>query len=437
MKTAILGGGLSGLTLARLLYEQGNEIVVLEAEHEYGGLCQSKTDQGFTFDTGGSHIIFSRDNEVLSFMRRMIAGNEQRNNRTTKIFYKQRFVKYPFENGLSDLPQEDRFFCINEFIKILIAVEKGEIPAPVNFRDWIYYTFGKGIAECYMIPYNEKIWKYPTERMSHHWVDGRIPRPPVDDIIKSAIGIETEGYSHQAVFSYPVDGGIRALVCAIARSVEPCIKTGFRVTSIKKTGENWEISNGDERIIAERCICTMPLQHLLPCLESVPRRVKKAVRALKYNSLVCVNIGIIGSVPKISWLYIPDPAIGRTNRISFPSGYSRHVAPDGCSAILAEITHQPGDEVSEMTDREIISEVVGMLETMQILHKDQIVYSSVERQPFAYVVYDLDYQKNIAMVKEYCQEIGIPLVGRFAQFEYLNMDGCIRSVMDFIAAQGP
>jgi protoporphyrinogen oxidase len=435
VKTAILGGGLSGLTLARLLREQGEEVVVLEAEPEYGGLCRSKTDQGFTFDTGGSHIIFSRDEEVLAFMRRMIAGNEQRNNRTTKIFFKQRFVKYPFENGLSDLPQEDRFFCINGFIKTLIAVGKGEIPAPVNFREWIYYTFGNGIAECYMIPYNEKIWKYPTEKMSLHWVDGRIPRPPVEDIIKSAIGIDTEGYTHQAVFSYPLDGGIKALVRAIARPIEPCINTGFRVISITKSKEMWRISNGDKHIQADQCICTIPVQHLLPCLDDVPREVKNAADALKYNSLVCVNIGIKGSVPGISWFYVPDPAVGRTNRISFPSGYSRHGAPDGCSAILAEITHQPGDDVTDLTDDELINEVVEMLQCMQILHRDQIIYTSVERQPFAYVVYDLDYQKNIAIVKEYCQGIGIPLVGRFAQFEYLNMDGCIRSVMDFIATK--
>jgi protoporphyrinogen oxidase len=76
-----------------------------------------------------------------------------------------------------------------------------------------------------------------------------------------------------------------------------------------------------------------------------------------------------------------------------------------------------------------------MLQKMQILNMDQIVYSSVERQPFAYVVYDLDYQKNIAIVKEYFNTIGIPLVGRFAQFEYLNMDGCIRSVMDFVSSR--
>ncbi len=179
MTIAILGGGLSGLALARLLHEQGNEVVVLEAESRCGGLCRSKEDQGFTFDTGGSHIIFSRDEEVLGFMRRMIEGNEQRNIRNTKIFYKGRYVKYPFENGLSDLSIEDRFFCINEFVRTHVAVEKGELAPPENFREWIYYTFGKGIAECYMVPYNEKIWKFPTNRMSLHWVDGRIPRPPL------------------------------------------------------------------------------------------------------------------------------------------------------------------------------------------------------------------------------------------------------------------
>jgi protoporphyrinogen oxidase len=437
VKIAILGGGLSGLTLARLLKEKGRDVIVLEAEQEYGGLCRSKTEQGFTFDVGGSHIIFSRDTEVLDFMRRMIAGNEQRNNRNTKIFYKQQFIKYPFENGLSDLPPEDRFFCINGFVKNLIAVEKGEVPAPKNFREWIYFTFGEGIAECYMVPYNEKIWKFPTDRMSCHWVDGRIPRPPVEDIIRSAIGIETEGYTHQAVFSYPLDGGIEALVQAIARPIEQFIRTGFRVTSLKKCGDQWEISNGKEVIHADQCICTMPVQHLLVCLEGVPTEVKNAVHELKYNSLVCVNIGIRGPVPPISWLYVPDPSLGKTNRISFPSGYSRHVAPDGCSAILAEITYQPHDEVAGMNDAELTGEVVEMLQEMHLVTKDQVVYSSVERQPFAYVVYDLEYLKNIALVKNYFNGFGIPLVGRFAQFDYLNMDGCIRSVMDFAASSQP
>lgn len=432
MTTAILGGGLSGLTLARLLHERGDEVIVLEAEERYGGLCRSRTDKGFTFDIGGSHIIFSRDKEVLSFMETMIKGNEQRNNRNTKIFYKGRYVKYPFENGLFDLSAEDRFFCISEFVKTLIAVEKGEIQAPENFREWIDYTFGKGIAECYMVPYNEKIWKYPTEKMSLHWVDGRIPRPPVDDVIKSAVGISTEGYTHQSVFSYPLDGGIEALVRAIARPVEPFIRTNFRITSLTKKGSRWQIGSGSETIEADRVISTIPVQHLIAALPDVPAEVKAACGALVYNSLVCVNVGIKGSLPDYSWLYIPDPALGKTNRVSCPSQYSRHVAPPGHSAILAEITHQPGDAVSRMSDADLVREVTGTLTAMGLATQDKIAYTSVVRQPFAYVVYDIRYLENINVIKDYCTAAGIPLVGRFSQFEYLNMDGCIRSVLDFV-----
>ena len=433
MTTAILGAGLAGLTLARLLHEKGDEVIILEAEPAYGGLCRSKTREGFTFDIGGSHIIFSRDEEVLAYMRRMIAENEQRNNRNTKIFYKGRHVKYPFENGLYELPHEDRFACLHGFVRNLIAVEKGEVGKPKNFREWIYYTFGPGIAECYMVPYNEKIWKYPTEKMSLHWVDGRIPRPPVEDILKSAIGIETEGYTHQTVFSYPLDGGIEALVRAIAQPVDRYIRTGFRVSSLQKDGSTWLISNGTEIVRANRVVSTIPVQHLLPGLASVPDRVREACRALTYNSLICVNIGIAGPIPAISWMYIPDKTLGKTNRISFPSTFSDHAAPEGCSSILAEITHPPGDEVASLSDDELVREVTDMLTSMQICTPDKVVFTSVERQPFAYVVYDLAYQQNIAIVRDYCTGIGIPLVGRFSQFEYLNMDGVIRSVFDFVA----
>jgi len=430
--TAILGGGLTGLTLARLLHERGEDVAVLEAAPEYGGLCRSIRMNGFTFDNGGSHIIFSQDAEVLAFMRRMIAGNEQRNHRNTKIFYKGSFVKYPFENGLADLPPDDRFFCINEFVKAQIAFETGSAPHPTNFREWIYYTFGKGIAECYMVPYNEKIWKYPADRMSTHWVEGRIPRPPVEDVIKSAIGIPTEGYTHQAVFSYPLDGGIEALIHAIAAPVQDRIRAGFTVRSVRRDGTKVRISDGSSDVIADRCISTIPIQHLLPCLDQVPQVVQQACDSLVYNSLVCVAFGVAGKVPDFSWLYVPDPKIGHTNRISFPSTYSPHTAPEGSGSILAEITHRPGDEVSFMRDEEIVREVTGTIEAMGIASRDRIICTKVLRQPFAYVVYDLAYEENIRIVKDYCTSAGIPLVGRFSQFEYLNMDGCIRSALDYV-----
>lgn len=435
VKSAILGGGLTGITLARLLQENGEDVVVLEREPRIGGLCRSVTSAGFTFDIGGSHIIFSRDAEVLAFMREVLGENKDQRARNTKVLYKGRYVKYPFENGLAALPKDDLFFCINEFVRTLIAVEKGEVPPPANFAEWIGATFGRGIAECYMLPYNEKIWNYPAERMSHHWVDGRIPRPPVEDIIKSAIGIETEGYTHQAVFTYPVTGGIEALVDAIAAPVMPSVITGFSVTAIRKKDGSFVISDGEREIEADRIISTIPLQALLPALDDVPEEVVKACDALRYNSLCSVFIGLAGSVPDLSWVYVPEESVGLFNRISFPSNYSTAVAPEGHGSILAEITYNDGDAISRMTDAEVIDHTVSSLCRAGIIRDaGDVVYTGVERQKFAYVVYDLDYRKNITLVREYCRARDIALVGRFSEFEYLNMDGCIRSAITFARA---
>jgi protoporphyrinogen oxidase len=434
--TAILGGGLSGITLARILHGRGEDVFVLEAEQGIGGLCRSRSEAGFCFDTGGSHIIFSRDREVLEFMLSVLGENREERVRNTKIFYKDRYVKYPFENGLSDLPKEDCYFCLFEFIKTLIAAEKGELPPIVTFADWITSTFGKGIADCYLLPYNHKIWNFPPEQMSPHWVEGRVPRPPVDDIIKSAVGIETEGYTHQAIFSYPIQGGIEALVQALAEPVRDVITCGFRVRSIRKAGDAWEIGDGTRTVRADRIICTIPLQNLFAALVGVPPGVQEAVDALHYNSVCSVFIGVHGRVPDITWLYVPDPDLGLMNRVSFPSNYSTTVVPEGCGSILAEITYNEGDPVSGMTDQEIIGHVIGSLEKMDLIHRDEIVYTGLDRHRFAYVVYDLRYLENIAVVRDYCQSIGIDLVGRFARFEYLNMDGCIRSVMDYTGWSG-
>jgi protoporphyrinogen oxidase len=431
MKTLILGGGLAGITLAYLLKKKGDNVQVLEQESRIGGLCRSETIDGFTFDIGGSHIIFSRDQEALSFIFRVLQENRGERKRDTKILYKKRYVKYPFENGLYELPKDDCYTCLHEFIIALLASEKGEFQSPANFQEWIFQTFGAGIAEAYLVPYNQKIWNYPLEKMSAHWVEGRVPRPPVEDIIRAAVGIETEGYSHQSVFSYPHTGGIEALVGAIAKPVRDLIRTGFRVSGVTRTESGWEITDGIERIYADRVISTLPLQILLPCLSDVPPYVRQAIHDLKYNSIVCVGIGLEGKTLPFSWMYLPERGELAANRISFPSNFSNGVAPAGCSSILAEITYNAGDPVDLMTDADIGRKTISALGSAGILEPGRVRTTLVARHQFAYVVYDLDWQKNIKTIRDYFRTIDLSLIGRFSQFEYLNMDGIIRSAYDF------
>jgi len=148
-----------------------------------------------------------------------------------------------------------------------------------------------------MVPYNEKIWNFPTERMSAHWVEGRIPMPPVEDVIRSAIGIETEGYTHQSIFSYPAEGGIEALVHALERGLEGKIITDFPVRTLRYRNGAWEAGDGRRTVSGDRVVSTIPLQELAGCLGGVPPEVAAAVKNLRYNSVACVQVGIRGTVP--------------------------------------------------------------------------------------------------------------------------------------------
>jgi len=423
MTIGIIGAGLTGLTLGRLI----TDCEILEKDSECGGLCRSITEEGFTFDCCGSHIIFSKDREVLDFMLEKLGANIVKRRRNTKIMYNGIYVKYPFENGLSDLPLTDNFECLMGFIETLTNVND----KPGNFNEWLYYTFGKGMAEKYLVPYNEKIWNYDTSEMGSFWVEGRVPRPPVEDIIKSSLGIATEGYKHQLEFYYPKEGGINALITSLERESRAKIVKKFDVKSIFRENNHWIVSNGIEQRRYEQIIATQPIFDLMHAIADVPPTIYNALHELKYNSLITVMLGLnVENLNDFSWLYIPDGDC-LAHRVAFPSNYSEDVAPEGKSAVLAEITYNNGDSIAKLSDEELITRTIEELDKKRIIDKDTVCYSKAKRTKFAYVVYDLSYKKNIEVIMSFLNHIGIYPIGRFAEFKYLNMDACIRNALDF------
>ncbi len=415
MKIGILGGGLTGLTIALHLQ---TDFDVLEKNEECGGLCRSMQEEGFTFDYGGAHIIFSRNREPIDFMVKTLDGNCVRGRRNNKIFFKGRYINYPFENGLSDLPKEDNFECLYYYLK-------NDSPQPTNFKEWLYYTFGKGIAEKYLIPYNEKIWNYPVEKMSLHWVEGRVPKPPLEDVIKSAIGIKTEGYKHQLYFYYPEYGGIQALIKAMGNKISHNILKNFEIKKIRKIGKKWIVCTGKEEREYDKLVSTVPIFDLIRSLNNVPEEVENALSKLRYNSLITVMIGLdVNNLSDFTAMYFRDAKV-KFHRVGFPKCFSQRNVPPKKSSLLAEITSNPGDRIWELSNKEIIDDVIEELHNLNIINRNTLCYSKAMRSKYAYVVYDLDYSRNIKIIKDYVAKQGIILCGRFAEFEYLNMDACV------------
>ncbi|HEY9784667.1 MAG TPA: FAD-dependent oxidoreductase [Candidatus Obscuribacterales bacterium] len=411
----ILGGGVAGLSLSYFL---GSDTEVLEKESVCGGLCRTYEKDGFTFDLGG-HIIFSKDAEILEFELELLKDKVNRLYRRAACWFKGRFVKYPFENGLSVLDKDDTYQCLYHFLN--------NPPQEVHtFEDWIYNTFGKGLAELYLLPYNRKIWKTPPCEMGIGWVE-RVPKPPAEDIIKSALGIETEGYTHQLHFYYPKTGGFETLPRTFEEHVKDRIVRDFAVKNIRQTRKGWVVSNGKEEREYERIICAMPIFDFIAALEEVPPEVSRAAANLQYTSLIIVLVGL--NRPRHAEqvaCHFPQPDIV-FHRLVFFDYFGANYVPDGCSSMVAEITARPGDALLTLDDDQIAKKVIDDLSREGFIERQEVVVTCVKRAKYGYPIYDLQREQRLEIINAFCREKGIELCGRFAEFNYYNSDAVIRS----------
>jgi protoporphyrinogen oxidase len=426
LKIAILGAGVSGLALARRLCEGGiplADIHLFEAGPVVGGLCRSKTVDGFTYDVSGGHILFSKDEPTMQWMKDCAGGDDAfvRRDRNTKIRFDDRWVHYPFENGLGDLPDGPKFDCLKGYVEAWHARQMDGTSAPGDFKSWVQWRFGDGIAKHFMDPYNEKIWKRPLDELTSSWVAGRVPDAPIDDVLRAAIGIRTEGYKHQSIFYYPKQGGFQAITDGLGSTLASQVRLNTRVESMTRHGDGWRV-NGED---FDRIVNTISMNELPDIVEGIPDDVAAAMRGLSFNSIVTFLVALDRPKhPDLSWIYLPQHSQGPVNRVTYMSNYSPGNAPEGKTSLMFEVTYPggaptPGPELDE--------EVLAGVEHAGLFERSEVLFTDRSACKYAYIVYDHGFDARRDASIRWCEENGIEPLGRFGHYDYFNSDQCVIS----------
>ncbi|HWA08460.1 MAG TPA: FAD-dependent oxidoreductase [Opitutaceae bacterium] len=419
----ILGAGPSGLCMG-LFLDRDHEIV--ERGAGVGGHAASFVKDGYTFDYG-PHIMFSKNQPVLDFMIRALDGNVMKCRRNNRISFKGRLMRYPFENDLAALDLEDNFQCTWQYFN---NPYREKYAKPRNLEQWLLSVFGRGICEAYLFPYNRKVWNLPVHRLSMLWAD-RIPRPPPEDILRSALGQKTEGYLHQLFYHYPRRGGYQAIAEGFARGTKP-VRSRYEIKSVRRLpGGQWEITDGASPMVFDELVSTIPIQELVRMAKfPIPERVREAVRGLIVNPMYVVSLGIRGEdAEKMTAIYFPEEEF-LVNRVSYPATFSPENAPAGHHSIQAEITCRANSPEWRMSDRDILEHTLDGLARRKLLARDTVVLTDVKRSKYSYVVYDDRYERNVKIIRDWFPRQGIHLVGRFSYFEYVNVDGAVARAME-------
>lgn len=338
-RIAILGAGPCGLGAAYRLRELGyDDFVVFDRQDSVGGLASSVTDsQGFVWDFG-CHVLYSRSDYFNGVMDEVLAGEWIDQPRDAQVWLGGRFVPYPLQYNLHRLSDDLRRQCVLG----LAGAATAKMPERhVNFRDWIDGAFGRGIADCFMIPYNEKVWAHPLETMGVSWIAERVPRPDLVRVLTNLLDCkDDDNWGPNARFRYPHAGGTGRIWRKIADRIgSEKIILGRTALQIDPVGRVVYFDDGSVQQF-DVLISTIPIDRLV-AIANIDA-LKQTASMLASSTVHVVGLGIEGSPPIAlqdrKWIYFPDHDVP-FYRMTVLSNFATSNTPEGHWSLLAEVAH--------------------------------------------------------------------------------------------------
>ena len=96
---------------------------------------------------------------------------------------------------------------------------------------------------------------------------------------------------------------------------------------------------------------------------------------------------------------------------------------------MAEVTYK-GDIDAD----EVMKETVDGLVRCGFAREDEVMFSRLWKNKYAYIVYTLDLEQKLDTVKSWLSAEGVSILGRFGNYDYFNSDQCVKAAMDWVAA---
>jgi protoporphyrinogen oxidase len=231
MRIVIVGAGPTGLAAGFRLHELGyDDFLVLEERHHAGGLAASELSPGgFTYDIGG-HVLFSHFRYFDELFEHLLGYEYQELQRDAWIWMRERFLPYPFQNNIKDLPAEVVLDCVIGIVEARCAKDARSY---ADFEKLIYGVFGRGIADHFMMPYNFKVWAHPPRMLATSWIGERVPVVDLERVLRNVIlNQEDRSWGPNSTFKYPRHGGTGGLFARIVPVLGNRIRFGAAVTGV-------------------------------------------------------------------------------------------------------------------------------------------------------------------------------------------------------------
>lgn len=423
VSTLILGAGLTGLSAAHHL-AGGGGYRLIEREAEVGGLARTRKRPGGFLCDGTGHWLHLRQAYTRTLVSTLLDGNLEPRARRARIYSKGVFTLYPFQANTFGLPKEVVAECLIGFIRA--KYERAAAP-PKNYLEWIHAEFGAGICAHFMEPYNAKIYGVPLDSLAANFAERYVPRPPLEAVVKGALGLSPEALGYNAEFVYPKRGGIGALSEALHGRLERPAERGRSPRSLDLTAKVAVLEDG-EALRFEHLISTIPLPELVRLAlagrpDAVPAAVVEAAGKLRANSVLYFDVAIAGAPKEHQnhhWIYLPERDFP-FYRVGSYSAVEPTLAPPGTRSYYVEFGHY-----GTIDPRRFEQPMIDGLRRLGIIEDDsQVLFMIPNVLDPAYVLFDHEYERARATVLGWAARSGVVSVGRYGRWQYNAMEDAL------------
>ncbi len=421
VKYLIIGAGVTGLGAAHRLKEIGiSDFLVLEAQDYAGGLATTFTDEnGFLWDIGG-HVQFSHYSYFDQLMRSTL-GDEGwlHHQRESWVWLLERFVPYPFQNNLRHLPKDAQWACLQGLLQLQ---KNPPTQAPRNFGEWVTQSFGEGLAQVFMRPYNFKVWAHPLEMMNYQWIGERVATVDMERVLKNIYEEKDDvSWGPNSTFQFPRKGGTGSIWRRVYENIgKEHFQLNSRTERIDAEQKIVYLHDGNS-IKYEYLLSTMPLNLLAQQVEQTPSSLHELSKNLRYSSTNVVGLGLHGTAPEHlktkCWLYFPQND-SPFYRATIFSNYSPYNVPDAQRfwSIMTETSESAFKPVRQDTLLE--KTIAGAINSRLIENKEQIASTWVYRAEYGYPTPSVERDAVLNALLPYFDSLGLYSRGRFGSWKY-------------------
>jgi protoporphyrinogen oxidase len=256
------------------------------------------------------------------------------------------------------------------------------------------------------------------EELTCAWLDGFIPLPKADEIIKGALGENHREYGYNARFWYPKAGSIHAVIEALTGNIRN-LHVNAEITEIDIVKKQVQLHSG-RREAYDSLISTVPLPQLFSMIKPQQKQLRASVKRLRWNSIFNLNLGVIKKdTARRHWVYFPEKDFCFF-RVGFFHNFSSYAAPFEMSSLYAEVSYSPERPLDRKT---IIPRIKSDLIKANILNKkDEIAVEDVNDIVYGYPIYDRCYVSARKELFDFLSKNHIVSCGRYGSWRYMSME---------------